>query len=110
MNCVVVAMLIVQVTTKQRVMELFLFLVMGCTGAFLFGEFIGSSYIAGTAAVDTIVLKLGDPIHSNVIRSGERGVLYARPDQAGIVEFTKWDEIKSISRNRKVSMFDWQRK
>jgi hypothetical protein len=107
---VVIAMLLVRVTTKKEWHVPILLLIMGCTGALLFGEFAGSSYISQTTAIDTIVPKSGEAIPANVIRSGERGVLYAKPVQGGIVEFTKWDEIKSISRNRKISMFDWQRK
>lgn len=80
-------------------------LTIGCAAALLLGEFFGSSYIARPTVDDSIVLKSGDTISANVIRSGERGVLYAKPEPA-IVEFTQWDAIKSISRHSKGSVFD----
>lgn len=79
-------------------------LIIGCTVALLMGEFIGSSHVGSKSAPDSIVSKSGDTISANIIRSGERGVLYAKPE-SGIVEFTQWDAIKSISRSRKPSMF-----
>lgn len=105
-SVVVIAMLLARVISKEEWHAPILLLIMGCTGALLFGEFTGSNYISLTTAVDTIVTKSGEAIQVNVIRSGERGVLYAKPAQAAIVEFTKWDEIKSISRIRRDSMFD----
>jgi hypothetical protein len=60
-------------------------------------------------AHDTIAFKSGDPIAASVIRAGERGVLYAKP-QPNVVEFSQWDTIKSISRNSEKSFFNWEKK
>jgi hypothetical protein len=84
-------------------------LVVGCTAALLLGEFFGARYVARPTALDTITLKSGDVFFASIIRSGERGVLYAKP-QPNIVELTKWDEIKSISRNREKSVFAGEEK
>jgi hypothetical protein len=84
-------------------------LVIGCTAALLLGEFFGSRYVASPMAHDTIAFKSGDPIAASVIRAGERGVLYAKP-QPNVVEFSQWDTIKSISRNSEKSFFNWEKK
>jgi hypothetical protein len=83
---------------------IFLFII-GCAAALLLGDFMGSHYVTEVPARYTIALKSGDPISVNVIRSGERGVLYAKY-QPNVVEFAQWDSIKSISRNSERSFFD----
>jgi hypothetical protein len=107
LGCVVVAMMVAILAAGDRWYAsgpIFL-LIVGSTAALLLGEFNGSSYIAQTTARDTIVLKSGDTISVNVIRSGERGVLYAKPAPP-IVEFDQWEAIRSLSRPSHGSLFD----
>jgi hypothetical protein len=108
LNSVVFAMIVVKMLANDRWrgMDPILFLIIGCATALLLGEHLGSRYVASTTGRDTIAFKSGDAISANIIRSGERGVLYARP-QPNVVEFAQWDTIKSISRNREKSFFDW---
>jgi hypothetical protein len=84
-------------------------LVVGCTASLLLGEFFGHRYVESPIAHDTIALKSGDVISASVIRSGERGILYAKP-RPNVVEFSQWDAIESISRNSANSFFDWEKK
>jgi hypothetical protein len=78
--------------------------VIGAGAAILFGEFLGSRYVNIVPALDIITFKSADRVSANVIRAGERGVLYALPDDRRI-EFRQWEEIKSVSRQRTVSLF-----
>jgi hypothetical protein len=95
---------------RWRGLDPVLFLIVGCSAALLLGEYLGSRYVAKPVTVDSIVLKsrdliaVSDSISVNVIRSGERGVLYAKPEPP-VVEFIKWDDIKSISRHNQGSFF-----
>jgi hypothetical protein len=65
--------------------------------AILTGEFLGSSYVTGIRPAETITLKSKEnPVPARIIRAGERGVLFARPD-TGTVEFELWENIRSLS-------------
>jgi hypothetical protein len=106
LTVVIIAATVVDLLAKERwysssVISLVL---IGSTTALLFGEFVGSNQVANPTAIDSIGLQSGDTISVNVIRSGERGVLYVKLEPP-IVEFIQWGAIKSISRHPKRSMF-----
>jgi hypothetical protein len=109
--CVAFPMLIAKVLAHNRWYSsgAITLLIIGCAASLLLGEFIGSDYITLSTARDSLVLKSGDTISVNVIRSGERGVLYAKPAPT-VVEFTQWDAIRSISHPSIGSIFDSKRK
>jgi hypothetical protein len=73
----------------------FLFLV-GTCAAVLLGDWIGSGYISRASNSDTITLKSGEVVAVKLIRAGERGVLFAKPELRS-VEFYQWESIKAIS-------------
>jgi len=79
-------------TRRSRIISM---LIVGTSSAMLFGDFLGWRYVTRPAS-DLIVFKSGDRTSANVIRAGERGVLYALPD-VGRVEFARWDDIGRLS-------------
>jgi hypothetical protein len=79
---------------------------LGIVAAFLIGESIGSSYVTSNTSTELIILKSSEaPLPVKIIRAGERGVLFVRPEPKTI-EFARWDDIKTVSSKAKESIFD----
>jgi hypothetical protein len=70
--------------------------VLGVCIAILMGEYFGSRYVVLMPAKD-ILTQGSVSLNVNVIRAGDRGLLYAIPDKHQI-GFAQWDTIKGISR------------
>ena len=70
----------------------------------LFGDYLGTEYVASDKATETIKLKSGETTAIRVIRAGERGLLYIDNEKRS-VNFIQWGDVQSISTNERVFLW-----
>jgi hypothetical protein len=67
--------------------------------AFLFGHFLGASYVSDANPIEEIIMKDGTERHIRIIHNGERGILYFDTG-AKAVRFEQWDDLRSLVRRK----------
>jgi hypothetical protein len=64
--------------------------------SFSMGSLFSTSYVERVSNLNTLNLKSGEVISGNLIRAGDRGVLFYDKVQ-NVLEFRQWDEIKMVA-------------